>query len=271
MDLTGQLIKIRSDENGRHIIEFATASDVQLQPHQVIIDTSKLGHDEKILHYNTSNSSNDDGSLPQQQQIIKLTQQNENMVSEDHTIFLSPINANNQSELSNNTNIFYGDTQSSVTHQDIYFRDNDMDNGDNETIDNNLSNSVIHSSISTMNDVDKQDISTLSNGPIIRYGSYTEFKSALVSYESQTITKYILRNQTKSFPNEVCLHDILNNVKNTSDVPLIGGSFVRLKIFYQYHLWEFLISLLVNKSFNAIKARITTSSKNNSTNLKKKS
>lgn len=35
--------------------------------------------------------------------------------------------------------------------------------------------------------------------PILRFNSYGEFKRALNDYESQTITKFILRNQSKQF------------------------------------------------------------------------
>lgn len=37
------------------------------------------------------------------------------------------------------------------------------------------------------------------NQPVLRFGSYSEFKCALNEYESQTITKFILRNQSKQF------------------------------------------------------------------------
>ena len=38
--------------------------------------------------------------------------------------------------------------------------------------------------------------------PILKFGSYAEFKRTLNEYEAQTITKFILRNQSKQFPTQ---------------------------------------------------------------------
>ena len=35
--------------------------------------------------------------------------------------------------------------------------------------------------------------------PILKFDSYAEFKRAVTDYEAQTITKFILRNQSKNF------------------------------------------------------------------------
>ncbi|XP_057295311.1 squamous cell carcinoma antigen recognized by T-cells 3-like isoform X2 [Hydractinia symbiolongicarpus] len=69
------------------------------------------------------------------------------------------------------------------------------------------------------------------NQPVLRFGSYSEFKCALNEYESQTITKFILRNQSKQFTAPVCLHDILRNEKNSSDLPMIRWEFCAAKDF----------------------------------------
>ncbi|XP_065663272.1 squamous cell carcinoma antigen recognized by T-cells 3 isoform X3 [Hydra vulgaris] len=66
---------------------------------------------------------------------------------------------------------------------------------------------------------------------IFKFNTYTEFKQTLAEYEAQTITKFILRNQSKQFTAHVCLHDILRNEKNYSDLPMIRWEFCAAKDF----------------------------------------
>eukprot|EP00111_Clytia_hemisphaerica_P004917 TCONS_00014140-protein len=67
--------------------------------------------------------------------------------------------------------------------------------------------------------------------PILKFDSYADFKRTLTEYESQTITKFILRNQSKGFQKQVCIHEILENEDKSNDLPLIRWEFCAAKDF----------------------------------------